>query len=164
MTKTTFFEHDAFGIIRAIVIDGKVWYVSSDICHAIGINNNRQALIQHVEPGDIKRNVQVQQLTIAGQYSMVTAISEDGVTSLLVGIRMTNPLCKAFKRWLSAEVFPAMRKQCSELAPAYPGTVCMMAAQIKDEQEKVRRLRTMVTALRLQLTCERKRRLKYAKS
>lgn len=161
MTKTTVFHHDTFGEIRGMIIDGEAWYVASDICHAIGINNNRQAMISHVEPCEIKNEVEVPHKSFYGRTTLVTAINEDGVTSLLVGVRKTY--CKSFKKWLCREVFPEMRKQRSLQSPSYPGTVCMMAAQIKDEQEKTRRMHTMVNALRMQLISERKRRLAYEK-
>lgn len=153
MQKNFVFRHDFFGPIRAAVIDGEAYYAASDLCKALGINNNRQSLVTHVEPCEVKGCVSFQGISNVCPV-MMTAINEDGVYSILVGVKK-SPYCKEMKSWLCREVFPEMRRECADQRPECLGTLRISAAQIKDAKEKIRRMHTMVNALRDQLLKER---------
>ena len=153
MQKNFVFRHEFFGPLRAAVIDGEAYYAASDLCKALGINNNRQSLVNHLDPCEIKGCVSFQSLNHVCSV-MMTAINEDGVYSILVGVKKSS-YCKEMKSWLCSEVFPEMRRECADQQPECSGTFRMLAAQIKDEQEKTRRMNTLVNALRSQLLKER---------
>lgn len=98
------FTSDRFGKIRAVTIEGEPWLVGKDVAAALGYKNPRDALNKHVDPEDkgvAKRD------TLGGEQEM-TIINESGFYSLAFGSKMKE--AKAFKRWVTHEVLPSIRK------------------------------------------------------
>lgn len=97
------FTNEQFGQIRTINQDGEPWFVAADVCAALELGNSRQALtrLDDDEKGVISTD------THGGKQEMAT-VNEPGLYSLVLGSR--KPEAKAFKRWITHEVIPAIRK------------------------------------------------------
>lgn len=102
-SKLMTFENAAFGKIRTITIDGEPWFVAVDVCKALQIANSRDALtrIDDDEKGVVLTD------TLGGKQE-VTIVNEPGLYTLVLSSR--KPEAKAFKRWITHEVIPAIRK------------------------------------------------------
>ena len=98
------FESEQFGKVRAINIDGESWFVGKDVAEALGYNDTDQALRRHVDKEDkLTRN-----FNGSGQNRKMTTINESGLYSLVLSSKL--PTAKAFKRWITSEVIPSIRK------------------------------------------------------
>ena len=98
------FENEQFGKVRAINIDGESWFVGKDVAEALGYNDTYQALRRHVDKEDkLTRN-----FNGSGQNRKMTTINESGLYSLVLSSKL--PTAKAFKRWITSEVIPSIRK------------------------------------------------------
>lgn len=104
MNELTVFKNDSFGEIRTIVIDEEPWFVGKDVAAALGYSNPRDALSKHVDDED--KGV-AKHDTLGGTQDM-TIISESGLYSLTLSSKL--PSAKQFKRWITSEVLPTMRK------------------------------------------------------
>lgn len=98
------FTHPQFGEIRAVEIDGEPWFIGKDVASILGYSNTRDALSKHVDAED-KGVAKCD--TLRGTQEM-TVINESGVYSLSFGSQL--PAAKKFKRWVTSEVLPSIRK------------------------------------------------------
>ena len=104
MNELQIFQNPEFGEIRTIECDGEPWFVGKDVAAALGYSNPRKALADHVDDEDkgvTKRD------TLGGTQEM-TIINESGLYSLVLSSKL--PTAKAFKRWITSEVIPSIRK------------------------------------------------------
>lgn len=103
------FKNEQFGEIRTVVIDGEPWFVAVDVCRALEIVNSRDALtrIDEDEKGVVLTDT-------PGGKQEVTTVNEPGLYSLVLGSR--KPEAKAFKRWITHEVIPSIRKNGGYIA------------------------------------------------
>lgn len=103
MNEIQIFEHEAFGQIRVIDRDGEPWFIAVDVCKALELGNNRQAIarLDDDEKGVIS-------IDTPGGPQEMSVINEPGLYSLVLGSR--KPEAKAFKRWVTHEVLPAIRQ------------------------------------------------------
>ena len=104
------FSNEQFGKIRALLIDGEPWFVGKDIARALGYKNPRKTLIDHVDDEDKKAGVTIRDVSSNGvsQNRDVTLINESGMYSLILSSKL--PSAKKFKRWVTGEVLPSIRK------------------------------------------------------
>lgn len=91
--------------VRTKMIEGEPWFVGKDIATILGYKNVRDALAKHVDPDD-KGGSQI--ATPSGIQTM-TVINESGLYSLILSSKQPN--AKKFKRWVTAEVLPTIRKR-----------------------------------------------------
>lgn len=98
------FKNKEFGTIRTITIDSEPWFVGKDVAEALGYKNTKDALSRHVDPED-KRGSRI--ATPSGVQEM-TVINESGLYSLVLSSKL--PTAKQFKRWVTSEVLPSIRK------------------------------------------------------
>jgi prophage antirepressor-like protein len=98
------FNHPEFGDLRCIEIDGEPWFVGKDVATALKYSDTFGALKKHVETEDKL----VCQIDSAGQKRSVTIINESGLYSLILSSKLES--AKRFKRWVTSEVLPALRK------------------------------------------------------
>lgn len=98
------FENSEFGNIAAMDIDGEPWFVGKDVAAVLGYSNVRKAVPDHVDNEDKLRT----KIRYAGQNREVTLINESGLYSLILSSKLPN--AKKFKRWVTSEVLPAIRK------------------------------------------------------
>lgn len=104
MNDLTTFTNPEFGQVRIVEIDGTPWLVGKDVAVALGYKNPRDAITRHVDAED--KGV-VKHDTPSGEQEMLI-INESGLYSLILSSKM--PKAKAFKRWVTSEVLPAIRK------------------------------------------------------
>lgn len=96
-----FESHD----VRAIAIDGEPWFVGKDVAEALGYKNQRDAIKKQVEVEDKRPNVAIYD---GRQNRKMTIINESGMYSLILS--STLPSAKKFKKWVTSEVLPSIRK------------------------------------------------------
>ena len=101
----TIFSNDEFGKVRTVVIDHEPWFVGRDVAYALGYAKPENALATHVDSEDKDT---LKQGTLGGEQKM-TIINESGLYALIFGSHL--PKARAFKRWVTAEVLPALRKK-----------------------------------------------------
>ena len=104
MKNLTIFRNEQFGEIRTITKGNEPWFVGKDVATILGYSNVRDAVYKHIDEEDKLR----MQIADAGQKRDVTFINESGVYSLVFSSKL--PQAKAFKRWVTSEVLPAIRK------------------------------------------------------
>lgn len=130
------FENPEFGKMHALTIDGEPWAYANEVAAALGYKNPRQAIVDHVDPEDkgvAKRD------TLGGNQN-TTIINESGLYSLILGSKL--PKAKEFKRWVTSEVLPTLRKTGSygkKPAPADPSALADLVratSQLMRDQRK----------------------------
>ena len=105
------FENAEFGKVRTIVKDGEPYFIGKDVAEILGYSNTRDALAKHVDDED-KNTVAIRD-GIQGNPNL-TIINESGVYALIFGSKL--PKAKQFKRWVTSEVLPSIRKTGSYTA------------------------------------------------
>lgn len=111
MTDLQIFNNPEFGEIRAVELDGEPWFVGKDVAAGLGYKDTINALKAHVDDED-KRGWRI--TTPSGEQEM-TIINESGVYSLIFSSKLEK--ARAFKRWVTAEVLPSLRKHGAYIAP-----------------------------------------------
>ncbi len=112
MNEVQILQHDEFGEIRTIEIDGQIYFVSHDIANALGYTNPRKAILDHVDEEDKiifnLNTVPIQNGIRKRGNPNVTIINESGLYSLVLASKIQR--AKKFKRWVTSEVLPTIRK------------------------------------------------------
>lgn len=116
------FENPAFGKIRALTIDNEPWFVGKDVASVLGYANPQKAIRDHVDAEDKTVN---ESFTVNGTQG--TLINESGLYSLILSSKLDS--AKAFKRWVTSEVLPAIRKTGGYIAGAEKMTDAEIMAQ-----------------------------------
>jgi prophage antirepressor-like protein len=98
------FTNEVFGEIRTCQVNNQIMFVGKDVATALGYSNTRDALSKHVDAED-KGTVAIRD---TAYETRVTLINESGLYSLILSSKL--PQAKAFKRWVTAEVLPQIRK------------------------------------------------------
>lgn len=106
MNELTVFNNEEFGEIRTITIDGEPWFVGKDVAEILGYSNPRKAMIDHVDAEDKTDGVTIRDSI--GRKQKPILINESGLYSLIISSKLPN--AKAFKRWVTADILPAIRK------------------------------------------------------
>ena len=106
MNNLQIFSNEEFGQVRTINIDSDVWFVGKDVAEILGYSNTRKALTDHVDDEDKLDGVTIRD-SIGREQSPVF-INESGLYSLILSSKMPN--ARKFKRWVTSEVLPAIRK------------------------------------------------------
>ena len=104
MNDLQIFSNPEFGQVRTVEIDGQPWLVGKDVAVALGYKNPRDAITRHVDTED--KDV-VKHDTPSGEQEMLI-INESGLYSLILSSKL--PAAKRFKRWVTSEVLPAIRR------------------------------------------------------
>lgn len=103
MNDVTIFRKDEFGAVRAVMLEGEPWFVAADVCRALGLGNSSDVIKRLDE--DERTLVSIEG---ASNGLPVNAVNEPGLYALILGSR--KPEAKAFKRWITHEVIPEIRK------------------------------------------------------
>ena len=104
-TNIQIFRNEMFGEIRTMINDkGETFFVGKDVAAALGYNNTRKALRDHVEKEDRLE----ERIVTSGQRRNIILINESGLYALILSSKL--PQAKAFKRWVTAEVLPQIRQ------------------------------------------------------
>lgn len=103
MNEIKIFENEQFGKIRTINQDGDPWFVAADVCRALELGDTHKA-VERLDGDEKGRN----SIPTLGGTQEMTVVNEPGLYSLVLGSR--KPEAKTFKRWITHEVIPAIRK------------------------------------------------------
>ena len=109
MNKLEIFKNQDFGEIRAISINDEPYFVGKDVAMILGYTNTRKAVIDHVDDDDKKDGVTIRDSI--GREQKPVLINESGLYSLILSSKLPN--AKKFKRWVTSEVLPEIRKNGS---------------------------------------------------
>lgn len=104
MNELQIFNNPEFGVIRAIEMNGEPWFVGKDVAEALGYSNPQKAIRDHVDDEDKGVN----EMFTPGGKQQVPIINESGLYSLILSSKL--PGAKKFKRWITSEVLPSIRK------------------------------------------------------
>lgn len=104
MNNLQIFNSPEFGQVRTIQQNGEPWFVGKDVAEILGYTNPSKALVDHVDDEDKLNNDSLSSLGQRGGW----LINESGLYSLILSSKM--PKAKEFKRWVTSEVIPAIRK------------------------------------------------------
>ena len=109
--KIEVFAHDEFGSVRTVIVDGEPWFVGKDVAAALAYGNGNtkskalsNAIKDHVDDEDKG----VTEMVTPGGRQKITIINESGLYSLILSSKL--PKAKQFKRWITSEVIPSIRK------------------------------------------------------
>ena len=147
MNELQVFDNPDFGEIRSLLIEGEPWFIGLDVASALGYVNNRKALTAHVDLED-KNTVTIRD-GIPGNPNKVI-INESGLYSLILSSKL--PEAKKFKRWVTGEVLPSLRK--------YGAYALSDASQGRTDDETGQRVLTpddYLSAARTIATCRNER-------
>lgn len=106
MSNLQIFSNEEFGSVRTMIIDNEIWFVGKDVAGILGYSNTRKALTDHVDDEDKLDGVTIRD-SIGREQSPVL-INESGLYSLILSSKMPN--ARKFKRWVTSEVLPTLRK------------------------------------------------------
>lgn len=104
MEQLKIFENEEFGQVRTINIDGEPWFVGKDVAKILGYKDTSDAMRRHVDDEDKLTRC----FTDSGQKRELYIINESGLYSVILSSKL--PSAKRFKRWVTSEVLPAIRK------------------------------------------------------
>jgi len=104
MNNLKVFVNKEFGKIRTVAINEEPWFVGKDVAEALGYSNSRKALADHVDEEDKG----VTKCDTLGGAQELAVINESGMYSLIFGSKLDS--AKRFKRWVTSEVLPSIRK------------------------------------------------------
>lgn len=104
MNELKIFENPEFGSIRTVEVNGEPWFVGKDVAKVLGYIDTSDALKKHIDEEDKLSRC----FADSGQSRKMYIINESGLYSLILSSKL--PTAKAFKRWVTSEVLPAIRK------------------------------------------------------
>ena len=140
MNELQIFENKQFGQVRAIMKDGEPWFVAADVCKALEVGNPSQALTRLDD--DEKFTTIISNDGAASGISSLAFVNEPGLYTLVLGSRKRE--AKSFKRWVTHDVVPSIRKTGAYMTPETiekvlmnPDTIISLATQLKELQTKV---------------------------
>ena len=139
MKKLEIFQNKSFGRIRTLAINNEPWFVGKDVAEILGYAKPENAIANHVDEED-KTSTLIQG-SGSNYKSKAIIINESGLYSLVLSSKL--PSAKEFKRWITHEVIPAIRKHGAymtedtlEKALTSPDFLIQLATQLKEEKEK----------------------------
>lgn len=109
MNEVTVFNFEA-NEVRTVIIDNEAWFVGKDVADTLGYKNGSRDINSHVDEDDKLKY----QISTAGQNREQILVNESGVYSLIFGSKLES--AKRFKKWVTSEVLPAIRKTGSYTA------------------------------------------------
>ena len=112
MDELKIFQSPQFGTIRTLTIENEPWFVGKDVAEILGYTATRNAITAHVDNEDKLTH----RISAPGQMREMTVINESGLYSLILSSKL--PKAKEFKRWVTSEVLPSIRKTGGYIAGA----------------------------------------------
>ena len=103
-TEIQIFTSDIFGKVRTCQVNNQIMFVGKDVATALGYSNSQKAIRDHVDDDDKL----TERFVLSGQARSVIIINESGLYALILSSKL--PQAKAFKRWVTSEVLPSIRK------------------------------------------------------
>lgn len=130
------FSNPQFGEIRTLADDAnEPLFCAADVCNALGYTNSRKAVADHVSEDDVTKRDTIDNL---GRTQSASFVNESGLYSLIFGSKLDS--ARAFKKWVTSEVLPAIRKTGGYLAASADDTPEMiMARAVLVAQDTIRK-------------------------
>ena len=139
MNELQIFKNVEFGEIRTLIINGEPWLVGKDVAVALGYKKKKKAIRDHVDVEDKTLN---ELFTVNGTQGIL--INESGFYGLVLSSKL--PSAKKFKRWVTSEVLPAIRKTGSYQLPMNPmEQIKMIAGGVLQMDERLTKLENTMT-------------------
>ena len=132
MSELQVFNNDEFGSIRTWVVDDEPWFVGKDIATILGYAKPENAIANHVDDED-KTSTLIQG-SGSNYKSKAILINESGLYSLILSSKL--PSAKKFKRWVTGEVLPSIRKTGSYGKPMSQLEIAQYSINLLIEQER----------------------------
>lgn len=142
------FENKDFGAVRTTEVDGKPYFVGKDVAEILGYANPNEALADHVDAEDKLNSKTLLSLGQRGGW----LINESGLYSLILTSKL--PKAKAFKRWVTSEVLPSIRKHglyAVDEILANPDIAIRALQELKAERERRKSLEGTVAVQHQQI-------------
>lgn len=136
------FTSEEFGEIRTVMIDGEPWFVGKDVAGALGYLNLNKAIVDHVDTEDRFNNKTLSSLGQRGGW----LINESGMYALILSSKL--PSAKKFKRWVTSEVLPTIRRTGQFPPASIEEQIRLLAQGSNLANEKIEKLDKEVTALK----------------
>lgn len=114
MNDLKIYENKEFGETRTVNIDGEPWFVGKDVAEILGYSNTKDAISTHIDEDDRTVIQRSHFPTFDIPTRGLTLINESGLYSLILGSKLPN--AKRFKRWVTSEVLPSIRKNGGYIA------------------------------------------------
>ncbi len=147
MSELQIFNNAEFGSIRTLMINDEPYFVGKDVAEILGYTNPQKAIRDHIDEEDKTLN---ESFTVNGTKGIL--INESGLYSLILSSKMPN--AKKFKRWVTSEVLPAIRKHgvyaVDELLND-PDMLIAALTKLKAEREKTNALMATVAVQNQQI-------------
>ena len=163
--KIEVFSNEEFGTVRTLTIDKEPYFVGKDVAEILAYKNTKDALATHVDEEDkrilqrsdfatLENNIPKSALPVNFVSADIpnrglTIINESGLYSLILSSKLPN--AKKFKRWVTAEVLPSIRKHGAYMTPDTlekalynPDFLIRLATELKDTQAHVKHLETKI--------------------
>ena len=105
MNELQVFKNQEFGSVRTLVIDNEPWFVGKDVAEVLGYAKPLNAIAQHVDKDDSLKQGLTDSL---GRQQKTIFVNESGLYALIFGSKLES--AQKFKRWVTSEVLPALRK------------------------------------------------------
>lgn len=139
MNELQIFKNEQFGEIRTVEIDGEPWFIAADVCRALELSDTGRA-IERLDADESTR-IEIDHPQSPGKTIEVYAVNEAGLYALILGSRKKE--AKAFKRWITHEVIPSIRKHGAYMTDetldkmiASPEFGIRLLTELKEEREK----------------------------
>lgn len=127
--------------VRTVVRDGEPWFAGKDVAIVLGYGNTKDALLSHIDEEDRAILQRSENATFEIPNRGLTIINESGLYSLIVSSKL--PTAKDFKRWVTSEVLPTIRKHGAymdtdiiEKSLADPDFLIQLATTLKEEKQR----------------------------
>ncbi|MBS4534972.1 phage antirepressor [Clostridium sp. D2Q-14] len=137
MNDIKIFSNNDFGSIRIVEVNGEGWLVGKDVAKILGYERPTKAISDHVDEDD-RDEVPIQDSI--GRMQKTAVINESGLYSLVLSSKL--PTAKKFKRWVTKEVLPSIRKhgaymtlEVIEETLTNPDFIIQLATNLKKEQQ-----------------------------
>ena len=119
MNDLTTFTNPEFGQVRTVEVNGTPWLVGKDVAEVLGYKNPTKAIIAHVDDEDkrfemLPQEAEAQNGTLPSGSTKTALINESGLYSLVLSSKL--PTAKKFRRWVTSEVLPSIRKHGGYIA------------------------------------------------
>lgn len=132
------FKNDEFGEVRTVLINDEPYFVAKDITDRLGFSNGRDAISKHVDDED-KSDVAIHD---GSQNRNMTVINESGLYSLVLSSKLDG--AKKFKRWITSEVIPQIRRTGGYQAPKSFAEALRLAAEQAEKMEALEKENKML--------------------
>lgn len=149
MSELQIFKNAEFGSVRTLTINDEPYFVGKDVAEILGYTNPSKALADHVDEDDKLNNESLSSLGQRGGW----IINESGLYSLILSSKMPN--AKKFKRWVTSEVLPAIRRHgiyAIDEVLNNPDMLIAALTELKAEREKTKLLTETVAVQKQQIS------------